>query len=98
MRYNAENSDRDRNSVRTGSARREPPKEERVDNFEIRGQRLVALSLLGCLMFNYPILELFNRPGTISGIPVLYAFIFAAWGLLIALMAVVVEAKEQAER
>lgn len=69
-----------------------------MDNFEIRGQRLVALSMLGCLVFNYPILELFNRSGTVLGIPVLYAFIFVAWGLLIALMAVVVEAKDQAGR
>ena len=69
-----------------------------MDNFEIRGQRLVALSMLGCLAFNYPILELFNRPGTVLGIPVLYAFIFAAWGLLIALMAVVVETKDRTER
>ena len=98
MRYNAEDSDRDKNSVRIGSARRKPPKEECVDNFEIRGQRLVALSMLGCLVFNYPILELFNRAGTVLGIPVLYAFIFAAWGLLIALMALVVETKDHAGR
>ena len=69
-----------------------------MDNFEIKGQRLVALSMLGCLVFNYPILELFNRPGTVLGIPVLYAFIFATWGLLIALMALVVEAKDRADR
>ena len=65
-----------------------------MDNFEIKGQRLVALSMLGCLVFNYPVLELFNRPGTIFGIPVLYAYIFIAWSLLIALMALVVEAKD----
>ena len=69
-----------------------------MDNFEIKGQRLVGLSMLGCLVFNYPILELFNRPGTVLGIPVLYAFIFAAWGLLIALMALVVETKDRADR
>lgn len=69
-----------------------------MDNFEIKGQRLVALSMLGCLVFNFPILELFNRPGTVLGIPVLYAFIFVAWGLLIALMAMVVESKDPAER
>jgi hypothetical protein len=85
-------------SIRIGTARREPPKEGRVDNFEIKGQRLVALSMLGCLVFNYPILELFNKPGTVLGIPVLYAFIFAAWSLLIALMALVVEAKNRADR
>jgi hypothetical protein len=85
-------------SIRIAGARREPPKEVRVDNFEIKGQRLVALSMLGCLVFNYPILELFNRPGTVLGIPVLYAFIFAAWGMLIALMALVVETKVQPDR
>lgn len=67
-------------------------------NFEIKGQRLVALSMLGCLVFNYPILGLFNRPGTVLGIPVLYAFIFTAWGLLIAFMALVVETKDRADR
>ena len=69
-----------------------------MDNFESKDQRLVALAMLGCLAFNYPILELFNRPGTVLGIPVLYAFIFAAWGLLIALMALVVETKNRADR
>jgi hypothetical protein len=53
-----------------------------VDKFETKGQRLVALSMLGCLVFNYPILALFNGPGTILGVPSLYFFIFAAWGLL----------------
>ena len=85
-------------SIRIGTARREPPIEGRVDNFEIKGQRLIALSMLGCLLFNYPVLALFNRPATAFGIPVLYVFIFAAWILLIALMALVVEAKERADR
>jgi hypothetical protein len=65
-----------------------------VDKLETKGQRLVALFMLGCLVFNYPILALFNGSGTVLGIPLLYFFIFAAWGLLIALMAVVVEARE----
>ncbi len=57
----------------------------------IRGQRLVALFLLGCLLFNYPLLYLFNSNSQIFGIPLLYAYIFAAWALLIGLMAWVVE-------
>ena len=65
-----------------------------MDKFEIKGQRLVALSMLGCLLFNYPLLALFNDPGVLFGIPVLYAYIFLAWGLLIFLLAVVVEARE----
>ena len=31
------------------------------------------------LLFNYPILALFNVPGTLFGVPVLYAYIFIAW-------------------
>jgi hypothetical protein len=54
-----------------------------------RGPRLVALFLLGCLMFNYPLLALFNVRATLFGIPLLYAYLFAAWALLIALVAAV---------
>jgi len=62
-----------------------------MGEFEVKAQRLVALCLLGLLLFNYPILALFNVPATAFGIPVLYAYIFAAWSLLIAGMAFVVE-------
>jgi hypothetical protein len=58
---------------------------------ESKGARLVALCMLGALLFNYPILALFNRPGMILGIPLLYAYIFAAWALVVAAMALVVE-------
>ena len=65
-----------------------------MSDFETKGQRLTALCLLGFLLFNYPILALFNLPAAVFGIPVLYAWIFFAWGVLIALMAWVVEKKE----
>jgi predicted permease len=57
----------------------------------VKGQRLIALFLLGCLLFNYPLLYLFNSDSQIFGVPLLYAYIFAAWALLIVLMAWVVE-------
>jgi hypothetical protein len=57
----------------------------------VKSQRLVALFLLGVLLFNYPLLALFNRAGEVFGIPVLYASIFVSWALLIALLALVVE-------
>jgi len=57
----------------------------------VRGQRLAALFLLGLLLFNYPLLAVFNVSGTLLGIPVLYAYFFLAWAALIALMAWVVE-------
>ncbi len=56
-----------------------------------RTARLVGLCMLGCLLFNYPILALFNRPTTFFGIPALYAWIFGAWIVLIVLMARAVE-------
>jgi len=56
-----------------------------------RGPRLLALFLLGCLLFNYPMLALFNVRASVFGIPLLYAYLFAAWALLIALVAIVME-------
>ena len=58
---------------------------------EKKGQRFVALSMLGMLLFNFPILALFNVPATLFGVPLLYAYIFIAWAALIALMAFVAE-------
>jgi hypothetical protein len=62
-----------------------------VNRPETKTQRLVALCMLGALLFNYPILALFNRPVLFLGIPLVYAYIFAAWALLIALVGIVVE-------
>jgi hypothetical protein len=56
-----------------------------------KGQRLVGLFLLGCLFFSYPLLALFNVRATVFGIPLLYAYLFAAWALLIFLVAVIME-------
>ena len=58
---------------------------------ESRSHRMIGLCMLGCVLFNFPILALFNVPGTVFGVPVLYAYIFIAWALLIGLMAWVVE-------
>ena len=60
---------------------------------ESKSQRFVAICMLGVLLFNYPILALFNVAGTVFGVPMLYAYIFIAWAALIALMALVAEAK-----
>jgi hypothetical protein len=61
-----------------------------MDESEKWAPRLVALCMLGCLLFNYPILALFNVQGAVLGIPVLYAYIFTVWALLIALIALAV--------
>ncbi|HYD56935.1 MAG TPA: hypothetical protein VEB41_08520 [Burkholderiales bacterium] len=61
---------------------------------DMRAPRFVALCMLGVLLFNFPVLGLFNVPGTVLGVPVLYAYIFFAWAVLIVLMALVAEAHE----
>jgi hypothetical protein len=57
----------------------------------LKGQRLVALFLLGFFLLNYPLLNLFASAGQVLGIPVLYAYVFAVWALLIGFMALAVE-------
>ncbi len=55
------------------------------------GQRLIALGCLGFLLFNYPLLGLFDSARTIGGVPLLDAYLFVVWAALIGLLALVVE-------
>lgn len=59
----------------------------------IKMQRLAALFVLAGLLFNYPLLALFNRAALVDGIPLLYVYVFAAWALLIGLLVLVIEKK-----
>ena len=65
-----------------------------MNRSHLTAQRLAALFLLGCALFNYPLLALFNRATDVFGIPLLYAFLFGGWLALIALMAVAIERHE----
>ena len=62
---------------------------------KINGRRLVGLFLLGILLFNFPLLTLFNRPVLALGIPVLYLYLFTAWSLLIILMLIISRGKPE---
>jgi hypothetical protein len=55
-----------------------------------QSQRLVALFALGVVLFSVTLLALFDR-GTLFGVPLLYIYLFGAWGVLIVMMALVVE-------
>jgi hypothetical protein len=57
----------------------------------VKNQRLVAVFLLGVLLFNYPLLALFNRAAEAWGIPIVYAYVFTVWALFIGLLALVIE-------
>jgi hypothetical protein len=52
-------------------------------------RRLVGVFLLGWVLLNYPILSLFNLPTLLGGIPLLYAFVFAVWILIVGLVALI---------
>jgi hypothetical protein len=60
-------------------------------------ERLVALFLLGLLLFTPPFLGIFNIPDRILGLPTLYLYLFAAWTLLIVLVALVIESSDPDE-
>jgi hypothetical protein len=60
-------------------------------------ERLVALFLLGVLLFTPPFLGIFNRPDRIFGIPSLYLYLFAAWTMLIVLVTLAIESSNAEE-
>jgi hypothetical protein len=62
-----------------------------MNRSSIKGQRLVAMFFIGCLLFNYPLLYLFNSAVEVFEIPLLYAYVFGAWAGLIGLMALAIE-------
>ena len=58
--------------------------------------RLLALFAAGCLLFSNPLLDLFGGPRTLGGVPVFYLYLFAAWGLLIGVLAWLLEGPRSA--
>ena len=50
-------------------------------------QRLIALAFLGAFLFFSPLVRLFDQAPAIGGIPLLYLYLFGAWGLIIGLSA-----------
>jgi len=63
----------------------------------IASERLVALFILGVLLFSPPFLLIFDNSATVMGIPVLYLYLFVAWAALIGLLALAIEKMEDDE-
>ncbi len=57
----------------------------------IDAQRLLALFGLGWLLFNFPLLGLWDLDATVLGVPWLPAALFGVWLLLIAMVAWLME-------
>lgn len=53
------------------------------------GQQIIALFLLGCLLFNYPLLALMSKTSTLFGIPLVFTYLLTAWLFLIGLAALI---------
>lgn len=48
--------------------------------------KLIFISLLFIVAFNFPFLKIFNKPILVAGIPLLYLYLFLLWGVLILLL------------
>ncbi|MCU0812514.1 MAG: hypothetical protein MUE59_16085 [Thiobacillaceae bacterium] len=59
----------------------------------LAGDRLIAAFLMGCVLFNYPLLSLFDRPTEVFGIPLIFAYVFLAWVVVIGVMAWAIEGR-----
>ena len=74
------------------------PDDKETRMFEgLRAQRLLALFAAGALLFNFPLLALWDRDALILGVPLFPAALFLLWALLIACLALIMEGGE-AER
>ncbi len=61
------------------------------------GERLFVLFLLGGFLINPPLLSIFDLPRQVFGVPLLYVYLFACWGVLLLLVAVIIEKSRDTE-
>jgi hypothetical protein len=62
----------------------------------LRAQRLAAVFAAGTLLLNFPLLALWDRGATVFGLPLFPLALFGLWGVLIALLAWMMESAEVA--
>ena len=61
-------------------------------------ETVLALFAVGVLLFNPPLLSLFSVNVSLFGVPALYVYVFASWGVVIALVAYMVNRRKAASR
>ncbi len=69
-----------------------------MNNFDPKGERSIALFLLGILLFNPPLLSIFGIDVAFAGIPLLYIYLFLAWAAFILLMGLISERGQERRR
>lgn len=60
----------------------------------LHSARMVAVSALALLLFGFPVMALFDVDVRLLGVPLLWAYLFIAWGVVIAVVAWVVRDAE----
>ncbi len=58
----------------------------------LKNDRFAAIFITGLVLFNYPLLSLFNLGTRLFGIPLLYLYLFGAWFTIILLTALTTRA------
>jgi hypothetical protein len=59
-------------------------------NGRSKTSRLAGAAALGFLLLNYPLLAAFDVDATVLGVPLLWAYLFTVWTVLIVIAAVIV--------
>jgi len=74
---------------------RPPDAKEETSVFKgLLSQRLLALFAVGALLFNFPLLALWDRDVSVFGVPLFPAALFIVWAMLIAALAWLTEGAE----
>ena len=60
----------------------------------LRSARMVAVGALALLLFGFPVMALFDVDVRLFGVPLLWVYLFVAWGVVIAVVAWVVRDAE----
>jgi hypothetical protein len=56
----------------------------------VNSPRTVAVAALALLLFNYPLLAVFDVDVSVLGVPLLWAYLFTCWAIVIAVVTWVV--------
>jgi len=60
-----------------------------------KSMQLVGVFFLGCVLFNYPIMTLFNIDAFILGLPLFYVSLFTGWAVIILLILLITETRRK---
>lgn len=62
-----------------------------------KGRRLFFISVLFMVLLNFPVLSIFNKGGTVGGMPVLYFYITLVWLVCIVAIGLLINHKSAGE-